>query len=102
MTKIPLLTQYQFMYQEALKSVANLCFRDAKNYASLCDCQSTDFIKLHYHFNASFTAINLAKAACKSIGRPCSITTCKSVIHNAYMLERFICVSGIEPNTWGY
>ena len=23
----------------------------------------------------------------------------ESVIHNAYMLERFICVSGIEPNT---
>ena len=23
----------------------------------------------------------------------------KSVIHNAYMLERFICVSGIEPDT---
>ena len=23
----------------------------------------------------------------------------KAIIHNAYMLERFICVSGIEPNT---
>ena len=75
------------------------CFRDAKNYAGLCDCQSTDFRKLHYHFNASFTAINLAKAVCKSIGIPYSITTCKSVIHNAYMLERFICMSGLQANT---
>ena len=40
------------MYQEALKSVANLNFRDLKNYAGIYDCQSTDFIKLHYHFNA--------------------------------------------------
>ena len=78
------------------------CFRDAKNYAGLCDCLSTDFRKLYYHFIASFTAINLAKVACKSIGIPYSITTCKSVTHNAYMLERFICASGIEPNTWGY
>jgi len=75
------------------------CFRDAKHYAGLCDCQSTCFKKLHYHFNASFTAINLAKAACKSCGIPYSITTCKSVIHNAYMLERFICVSGLQANT---
>lgn len=52
MTKIPFLTQYQFMYQEALKSVANLNFKDVKNYAGIYDCQSTDFIKLHYHFNA--------------------------------------------------
>lgn len=58
-------------------------FRNAKNYAGLCDYQSTDFRKLHDHFNASFTAINLAKAACKSIGIPYSFTTCKSVIHNA-------------------
>ncbi len=42
---------------------------------------------------------NLAKAACKKMGIKYSISSCKSVIHNAYMLERFICVSGIEPNT---
>lgn len=28
-----------------------------------------------------------------------SISSCKSVIHNAYMLERFICMSGIKPDT---
>ncbi|MBS6468076.1 MAG: transposase [Bacteroides sp.] len=36
---------------------------------------------------------------CKKMGIKYSISSCKSVIHNAYMLERFICVSGIEPNT---
>lgn len=75
------------------------CFRDAKHYAGLNNCQSTDFRKLHYHFNASFTAINLAKATCKTLKIPYSISNCKTIIHNAYMLERFICVSGIRPNT---
>ena len=75
------------------------CFRDSKQYAGITDCQSTDFRKLSFHFNASLTAINLAKAACKRIGIPYSISSCKSVIHNAYMLERFICVFGIQPDT---
>ena len=74
------------------------CFRDSKQYAGITNCQSTDFRKLDFHFNASLTAINLAKAACKSLGIPFSVSSCKSVIHNAYMLERFICVFGIDPD----
>ena len=75
------------------------CFRDSKQYAGITNCQSTDLRKLAFHFNASLTAINLAKAACKRMGIPYSISSCKSMIHNAYMLERFICVSGIQPDT---
>ena len=75
------------------------CFRDSKQHAGITNCQSTDFRKLAFHFNASLTAVNLAKAACKRFGVPFSISSCKSVIHNAYMLERFICVSGISPDT---
>lgn len=75
------------------------CFRDAKQYAGLTNCQSTDFRKLAFHFNASFAAINLAKAVCKNMGIEYPISSCKSVIHNAYMLERFICVSGSIPDT---
>lgn len=74
-------------------------FRDSKQYAGITNCQSTDFRKLAFHFNASLTAINLAKAACKMMGIPYSISSCKSMIHNAYMLERFICVFGIQPDT---
>ncbi|MFV0581386.1 MAG: transposase, partial [Parabacteroides gordonii] len=54
--------------------------------------------KLAFHFNASLTAVNLVKAACKRQGMTYSISSCKSIIHNAYMLERFICVSGITPD----
>ena len=74
-------------------------FRDSKQYAGITNCQSTDFRKMAFHFNASLTAINLAKAACKRMGIPYSISSCKSMIHNAYMLERFICVFGIQPDT---
>ena len=74
------------------------CFRDSKQHAGMTNCQSTGFRKLHFHFNASLTAINLAKAACKRLKIPFSISSCKTMIHNAYMLERFICVSGITPN----
>lgn len=74
------------------------CFRDAKQHAGLTHCQSTSIRKLDFSFNASLTSINLAKAACKALGRSYSITNCKSFMHNAYMLERFICVFGLDPN----
>ena len=37
------------------------CFRDAKQFAGLCDCQARDSWKLDYAFNASFTSLNVAK-----------------------------------------
>ena len=74
------------------------CFRDGKHYAALNDCQSTDLRKLEFHRNASFASINIAKVACKGLGLPFSISSCKSIIHNAYMLNRFICVSGLRPD----
>ncbi len=37
-------------------------FRDAKNYAGLEDCQARSENKLHFHVNASLTAVSLAKA----------------------------------------
>ena len=74
------------------------CFRDAKSHAGLNDCQARDLRRLEFHFNASFASINLAKVACKDLKIPFSISSCKSMIHNAYMLERFIRVSGLRPN----
>lgn len=44
------------------------CFRDSKQYAGTTKCQSTDFRKLAFQFNASLSVINLAKAACKRLG----------------------------------
>ena len=75
------------------------CFRDAKHYAGLNDCQSTDLGKLEFHRNASFASINIAKVACKELRIPFSKSSCKSIIHNAYMLNRFICVFGLQPDS---
>lgn len=75
------------------------CFRDAKQYTRITNCQSTDFRKPPFHFNGSLVAINLAKTACKKMRMKYSISSCKSVIHNTYMLERFICAFEIEPDT---
>lgn len=36
-------------------------FRDAKQFTGLSDCQARDVKKLDCHFNASFSALNLAK-----------------------------------------
>ena len=37
-------------------------FRDAKQYTELEQCQARSEKKLNFHFNASLTAINLAKS----------------------------------------
>lgn len=37
------------------------CYRDSKQFTGLTDCQSRYLEKLHFHFNASLTSVNLAK-----------------------------------------
>ena len=74
------------------------CFRDAKGFTGLIQSQARDVAKLSFNFNASLTSVNLAKVLAKERGIPFSMTSCKTMIHNAYLLERFICVSGIKPN----
>ena len=39
-------------------------FRDAKQFTGLCDCQARDQARLDFHFYASLTTLNLAKAEC--------------------------------------
>ena len=88
-----------FSHLKNLCKASHKFFRDAKHYAGLNDCQSTDLRKLEFHRNASFASINIAKVACKELGIPFSISSCKSIIHNAYMLNRFICVFGLQPDS---
>ena len=46
------------------------CFRDAKQFLGLTDCQARDKRKLEFAFNFSFTALNVAKIMCKNLIRP--------------------------------
>lgn len=83
-------------------------FRDAKQFTGLCDAQTRNPRRLdfHFHFNASLTALNLAKyheqlrqaqpdAAVPSV--PFSMASYKRFAFNDHLLERFICQLELDP-----
>ena len=73
------------------------CFRDAKQFLGLTDCQARDKRKLEFAFNSSFTALNVAKIMCKELGT--SIGRLKAKMNNAYYAQRIIDVFEKSPNT---
>ena len=73
------------------------CFRDAKQFLALTDCQARDKRKLDFAFNSSFTALNVAKIMCKELGT--SIGRLKAQMINAYYAQRIIDVFEKNPNT---
>ena len=60
------------------------CFRDAKGYTGLMDCQARDKRKLDFAFNASFTSLNVAKVTMKEMGMEYSMSSFKSLMTNIY------------------
>ena len=73
------------------------CFRDAKQFLGLTDCQARDKRKLDFAFNSSFTAVNVAKIMCKEYNL--SIGRLKALMVNAYYAQRIIDVFEKNPNT---
>lgn len=73
------------------------CFRDAKQFVGLNDCQARDKRKLDFAFNSSFTAVNVAKIMCKEYNL--SIGRLKALMVNAYYAQRIIDVFENNPNT---
>lgn len=74
------------------------CYRDSKQFTGLTHCQSRDLDKLHFHFNASLTGVNLAKVKALEKGTALSMASVKVLCHNIFLMQRFISVSGIKPN----
>ena len=78
-------------------------YRDAKQHCGLEDCQARSQNKLNFHFNAALTTVNLAKMHWldnrKSESEPFSIASFKTLCHNKLLLDRFIRVFAINPNT---
>jgi len=74
------------------------CFRDAKQFAGLCDSQARDAWKLDYAFNASFASLNAAKVMMKEIGMDYSMASFKSLMFNTYIANRIFKTSGYRPN----
>lgn len=77
-------------------------YRDGKQYTGLNDSQARSENKLHFHFNASLTSINIAKAIHwlsipKEKRAAFSMADIKTMNHNALMLNRFFDVFGINP-----
>ena len=78
-------------------------YRDAKQHTGLNHCQARSENKLDFHFNASLTAVNLAKydwLSSKSGERtPFSMANYKTFYNNALMLDLFIGRFAINPNS---
>jgi hypothetical protein len=78
-------------------------YRDAKQFTGLTTCQARSKNKLDFHFNAALTAVNLAKQDWLSTkgqeAKPFSMSDYKTMYNNTLMLERFMCVFAINPNT---
>lgn len=70
-------------------------FRDAKQFMGLTDCQVRSQAKLAFHFNASLTAVTLAKLDAQqqrgNTDRPLSMASLKRRAFNQHLIER-ICV----------
>ena len=73
-------------------------FRDAKQHLGLFHCQARTEEALDFHFNASFAALNIAKAFAQQFNYKFSVSDVKILLHNAMMIERFISTFGIVPN----
>jgi Transposase DDE domain/DDE superfamily endonuclease len=74
-------------------------YREAKQFTGLCDAQTRDAQRLDFHFNASLTALNLARfEAYSHQGQsddenkpvPFSMTSYKRIAFNDHLLSKFI------------
>lgn len=79
-------------------------YRDAKQHTGLEDCQARSENKLNFHFNASLTAVNIAKVEHwlkepKETRGAFSMVNIKTMYHNALLLDRFFDVFAIKANS---
>lgn len=61
-------------------------YRNAKQFTELTDCQSRDLNKLHFHFNASLTSVNLAKVKALEKGTVLSMASVKVLCNNIFLM----------------
>lgn len=86
----------------ALRFQIEFIFRDAKQFAGLTHCQSTDKTKLENHFNLALGAVSVAKAAHwlpieKTQRGPFSMAELKTYYHNLALVERFSIALNLNP-----
>jgi len=79
-------------------------YRDAKQHTGLNDCQARSENKLHFHFNAALTGINIAKIQhwlrlSKQERGAFSMNDVKTINNNMLQLNRFFSKFGINPHS---
>lgn len=99
-TDTQLAAQTIYRYYKARFQI-EFIFRDAKQFTGLSDCQARRQESLDFHFNASLTALNLAKVdAYSSFGydldTPFSMATQKIVYFNEHLLEKVFAILDLD------
>ena len=79
-------------------------YRDGKQHMAMDNCQARSKNKIHFHINASLTAVNIAKithwlSIDQSERKAFSMSHIKDLYHNQLLIERFLIEFGINPNT---
>jgi Transposase DDE domain len=79
-------------------------FRDAKQFTGLSDCQARDLTKLDFYFNASLTALNLARFDATQLHQSSdpfifSMASYKRLALNRHLLDRFISLLVLNPTS---
>jgi len=91
-----------YRYYKARFQIAFI-FRDAKQFTGLSHCQAREQDCLDFHFNAAFSALNLAKVdAYRSFGynlaTPFSMATQKMVYFNEHLLAKVFSILELDPS----
>lgn len=73
-------------------------YRDGKQFTGLDNCQARNKNSLNFAFNASLTAVNIAKALSIESGLSLSVEDVKLLIHNTVMVQRILSTFGKTPN----
>lgn len=95
---------YQILDYYKMRFQIEFLYRDGKQHTGLNDCQARSENKLDFHFNLALTSINIAKTAHwltipKENRGAFSMADVKTLYNNQLMVNRFISMFGINPNT---
>ena len=95
-----MLNAEQVFYFYGARFQIEFIFRDAKGFTGLTDTQTRNKDRLHYHFNASLTALNVAKLEHRTIcatSVPLSMASIGRKNFVEIVINRFINMFGFDP-----
>ncbi len=96
------LTGSEILQLYRLRFQIEFLFRDAKRFTGLTDCQARDQQALHFHFNTSLSAVNLAKLDLLTRQHPeqAFVFSLSSYIHRSFnhrLLSRLLSNLDLDP-----